>query len=272
MFEGTGPQATAAGSARSGRKRIAIATGLLSGFLILGIVGGGHAPNGHAQNGPRGENAGPGPGSMHGSGSPMGNVEPHFIQEMIPHHEDAVVMADLALVQAEHLELRQLAQAIKRVQTEEIDTMRSWYQAWYGTEVPPSMMGGAMPMMGGHDPVALDGARPFDKAFIEQMIPHHEMAVMMSRMALRRAERPELRELLQSIVVSQSAEIEQMRTWYAAWYGGSVPSHASGPLGGHRMDGSETCGGTGPHHSGMEEHRMGNSTHSQHHRSMQPGR
>jgi uncharacterized protein (DUF305 family) len=154
-------------------------------------------------------------------------VAQHFIEEMIPHHEDAVVMADLALAQAEHAELRELAIAIKQVQTEEIELMREWYLAWFGSDAQPSSMGGmdrghGMGMgtdMGSHDPAAIDGAVPFDKAFIEEMIPHHQMAVMMSAMALSWVDRPELRELLQSIIESQSAEIAQMRAWYREWYG-----------------------------------------------------
>jgi uncharacterized protein (DUF305 family) len=181
----------------------------------------------------------------------------HFIEEMIPHHEDAVVMADLALAQAEHAELRFLASEIRRVQTEEILLMRQWYLDWFGSEPSASGMGGPghgiaggaghqMPMgqsmmgvsmgmghqmgqgmshgMAGHDPMAIDGAVPFDKAFIEDMIPHHEMAVIMSTMALRRVDRPELQALLRSIVESQSAEIALMRGWYEAWYGLPVPA------------------------------------------------
>jgi hypothetical protein len=43
--------------------------------------------------------------------------------------------------------------------------MRQWYEQWYGSAVPPSSMSHAMPGMAGHDPRAIDGARPFDKAF-----------------------------------------------------------------------------------------------------------
>jgi len=71
------------------------------------------------------------------------------------------------------------------------------------------------------------------------MIPHHEMAVMGSTMALRMIERPELRELLQSIITSQSAEITQMREWYQQWYG--VPAPQSIGMGGHGTMG--TAGG-----------------------------
>jgi hypothetical protein len=101
-----------------------------------------------------------------------------------------------------------------------------------------------MRMMGTHDTTPLDGARPFDKAFIEQMIPHHEMAVRGSTMALRMVTQPELRDLLQSIITSQSAEIAQMRDWYQQWYGTPVPE--TGMMGGHSMM------------SGMAGHQMGN--------------
>jgi uncharacterized protein (DUF305 family) len=59
---------------------------------------------------------------------------------------------------------------------------------------------------------ALKNATDFDKAFIEQMIPHHKMAVMMSAMVLD-SNRPEMRNLAKSIIQTQSAEIELMRGW-----------------------------------------------------------
>jgi uncharacterized protein (DUF305 family) len=189
------------------------------------------------------ENAGPGGGPAMSM-----DMARHFIEAMIPHHDDAVIMAELALTQAEHPELRALAADIKRVQTDEINLMRQWYQAWYGTSVPASAMGGAMPGMASHDPRAIDGAQPFDKAFIEEMIPHHQMAVMMATMAERGVTQPELRALLASIRTSQSAEIDLMRTWYEAWYGTPVPAAETMPA--HGMDG-------GGHHGMSHDGRMG---------------
>ncbi|HEU5315067.1 MAG TPA: DUF305 domain-containing protein [Chloroflexota bacterium] len=201
------------------------------------------------------------PGMMGRSGATAQAVEPErwFIEEMIPHHEDAVEMADLALAQAEHAELKALAQQIKTDQTREIAQMRGWYAAWFGVaDVPrgtmaqmhesmapmmammarmmgPAMGPGRASMMGSMmgtsaedtptvmgrmhaDPRALSGAKPFDRAFIEQMVPHHQMAVMMATHALAGATRPELVALLQSIVKTQSAEIAQMQAWYRVWY------------------------------------------------------
>ncbi|MFH0916960.1 MAG: DUF305 domain-containing protein [bacterium] len=46
------------------------------------------------------------------------------------------------------------------------------------------------------------------------------MGIMMAQMVLRGSDRGEIQELARSIIRTQSAEIEQMRDWYRAWYGG----------------------------------------------------
>lgn len=157
------------------------------------------------------------------------DMDRHFIEEMIPHHEDAVAMAKLALTRAEHPELKQLAQTIIRDQTREIEQMRGWYRSWYGVDLPTGddifrgqgmgrgMRGRGM-MDDGADMEALQAARVFDKEFIERMIPHHQMGVMMARMVLSRTDRPEIEELARSIIRTQTDEIDQMRAWHRAWY------------------------------------------------------
>ena len=67
---------------------------------------------------------------------------------------------------------------------------------------------------------------PFDKAFIEAMIPHHQSAIDAARAAESRAERAEIKELAQAIIADQTREIEQMEQWRQAWYGAPPPSHA----------------------------------------------
>ena len=170
-----------------------------------------------------------------------------FIEQMIPHHQDAIDMANLALVRAEHPEIRQLAENIIRDQSREISRMRSWYKAWYDTDVPEyedAMMGGGMNrrgsgtgmMSGGTggsmtDLAQLGNATRFDKEFIEQMVPHHQMAIMMAQMTLN-SDHQEMRELGSSIIRSQSAEVEQMQEWYSLWYGTQVPGFSM--MGMHR--------------------------------------
>ncbi len=163
----------------------------------------------------------------HNDSGMMGDVDRHFIEQMVPHHEDAIAMSDIALTKAEHQEIKQLAGTIKSDQTREISQMREFYKRTYGTDVSESsgMMGSGGGMGSGGmmdnstDLTALENAKPFDKAFIEEMVPHHRMAVMMSQMLLRNSNNQEMRDLANSIIKSQNAEIEQMRKWYQDWYG-----------------------------------------------------
>ena len=165
---------------------------------------------------------------MSWNGRMMGSqIDSHFIEQMIPHHEDAITMANLALTRAEHPEIKILADNIIKAQSEEIDQMKEWYQSWFGNDVSniSSSMGQGMGMMmnGGMmgnetDIKTLESAGSFDKEFIEQMIPHHQMAVMMGQMLLRSTNRPEMKQLAENIITSQTREINQMREWYNTWY------------------------------------------------------
>ena len=75
-----------------------------------------------------------------------------------------------------------------------------------------------MGMMGNETDVKrLEQAADFDKAFIEEMIPHHQMAVMMASMLKQGTQRPEMRQLADDIISAQTREIDQMRQWYDAW-------------------------------------------------------
>jgi uncharacterized protein (DUF305 family) len=149
------------------------------------------------------------------------SMDQHFIEMMIPHHDGAIAMADLALSRAKRPEIKALARSIKDSQTRENNQMRAWYRQWYGGDVPAwaGWMGGMGMMGAGTDVEWLKNASDFDRAFIEQMIPHHRMGVMMASMAQGGGQHPELRTLQQAMVKVQSQEIEQMARWYRSWYG-----------------------------------------------------
>lgn len=55
-----------------------------------------------------------------------------FLEEMIMHHEGAIAMAEAALRDAGHTEIKELANIIINTQTEEIAQMRAWLSSWYG--------------------------------------------------------------------------------------------------------------------------------------------
>jgi len=168
------------------------------------------------------------------------SADQHFIVMMIPHHQGAIAMAELALSRARRPEIKALAQRIITSQSREITQMRQWYRQWYGSDVPSwgigtgagygmgmgMGMGRGMGMgMGwwmpgfGTSLDALRSAPDFDRAFIEQMIPHHRMGVMMASHAQWNTQHPQLRELEEAMVRVQSQEIEQMAQWYQQWYG-----------------------------------------------------
>ena len=82
------------------------------------------------------------------------------------------------------------------------------------------MMGGSVHMnsMSG-DMETLKNAKDFDLEFIRQMIPHHEMAVMMATMLKGSTNREEMKTLAENIITSQTKEIEMMRGWGLVWSG-----------------------------------------------------
>ncbi len=199
--------------------------GLLAGSLITVII---------ASNSVNTQNFGMmrmmGIGSQNTPGGMMGNIDEHFIEQMIPHHEDAIVMAKLADEKAQHVEIKTLATNIKRTQSAEIDQMKSWYKAWFGKDVSAdeqtmgihgmSQATGRMHMgmMGNETDMArLEQSADFDKAFIEEMIPHHQMAVMMATMLKQSTNREEMKQLAQNIIDAQTKEINEMRQWYKSW-------------------------------------------------------
>lgn len=55
-----------------------------------------------------------------------------FLSEMIVHHQGAVVMAEAALKNAKHAEIKSMAEAIISAQTNEIQQMQEWQKNWYG--------------------------------------------------------------------------------------------------------------------------------------------
>lgn len=63
----------------------------------------------------------------------------------------------------------------------------------------------------------------FDRAFMTQMIVHHEGAIQMAELALQNAQRDEIKKLAQDIISAQKTEIQQMQGWQASWYGTQAP-------------------------------------------------
>lgn len=141
-----------------------------------------------------------------------------FVDAMVPHHEGAVEMAQVALDNAEHEEIRVLAQDIIGAQQAEIDMFGRIREGLGGSTIEEMSEEEMNQMMGMMDAQDLVGQRPFDRAFIDAMIPHHESAIEMANVALEESEDPEIREIAQDIVGAQEREIAQMQAWREEWY------------------------------------------------------
>ncbi|MCY0933898.1 DUF305 domain-containing protein [Streptomyces sp. H34-S4] len=140
-----------------------------------------------------------------------------FAKEMIPHHRQAVEMADLAPTRAESADVKKLADEIKKAQDPEIKTLSGWLTSW-GEEVPPegamdhSMHSAGSGMMTAEEIANLEKAsgKAFDTAFMQLMIKHHEGAVTMAKTEKADGSFPEAKTMADAIITSQTAEIAQM--------------------------------------------------------------
>ena len=159
-----------------------------------------------------------------------------FIDSMTPHHQSALMMAQMAVTKARLPEVKRLARGIIADQKKEIAQMQAWRKAWYPNAAAPmnhgamnhsmhgdmkmsgdkmtmpgEMMG--LPMKGEMDMGKLKNAkgRAFDRMFLQMMIPHHAGAVVMAQEALNVTARPQLRKMSHAIISSQAREIGQMQ-------------------------------------------------------------
>ena len=173
------------------------------------------------------------PSAAAGAGVPF---DRQFIDMMVPHHQGATQMAGIALTRGEHPQITRLARAIVAAQDREIVQMKAWRKAWYGSDRTPSTMAtlpgmtaAQMDMRMGHDMLALKTARPFDKAFIGAMLPHHESAIAAAKLELARGAHPELKALALGIIEAQAREVGLMTAYLDLWYH-SAPSGTMGGM------------------------------------------
>ena len=160
------------------------------------------------------------------SASSNGNgVDLAFVQEMVPHHNSAVAMATTARTRSDRAEIKTLADAIIKSQNTEIAQMKAISKRLLADGVKVGELGVPEHMMGmSGDEMALETAEPFDREFIDMMVPHHQGAIAMARVVLEKGQDSEVKELAQEIIDAQSREIGEMNTWREKWYGAASPA------------------------------------------------
>lgn len=152
-------------------------------------------------------------GHGHNSNSQMIGSDAMFLQMMIPHHEQAVVMSELALSTSKDAEVLKLAKQIRDAQAPEIIQMQGWLADAGLSEDPGHSMGNGMGgMLSDSELSALKEStgKAFDKLFLTGMIAHHEGAIHMVMM-IENSPNQDINKLGQDIVKSQTAEIELMK-------------------------------------------------------------
>ncbi|MEH0843369.1 DUF305 domain-containing protein [Micromonospora sp. CPCC 205711] len=202
---------------RTNARRAALAGVTLTAALALAACGGDdhQAGSGHDMPGTGATGA---PSASASAG--FGDADAMFAQMMIPHHQQAVQMSELAGTRAQDPEVKQLAAQIKAAQAPEIATMTGWLTAW-GRPVPSaSPAGGHLPgmdhgmpgMMSDADMAKLAAAsgQEFDRQFLTMMIAHHQGAITMAKEEIANGVNADAKSMAQQIVAAQQGEIETM--------------------------------------------------------------
>lgn len=150
---------------------------------------------------------------------PYNSLDVWYVRMMIPHHEQALEMAQLAPSRSGNPQVSAIAERIRAAQAPEIAVMRAWLQE---RNLPPDVPGHDHSTMRGmqspEEMQRLTAARDaeFDRLFVQMMTEHHEGAVEMSANVLKVGQDQRLSELAASIGHEQAVEINRMRELNAA--------------------------------------------------------
>jgi uncharacterized protein (DUF305 family) len=136
-----------------------------------------------------------------------------FFQMMIPHHQQAIEMSELAITRAQDPFILELAEQISGAQDPEIDQMKGWLTAAGASlEMDHAMdMDGMLTEEQMQELAGASGA-DFDRLFAQYMIEHHRGAIGMLGM-VKKTQNAEVAKIAQDILVGQTKEIEEMKTW-----------------------------------------------------------
>ncbi|MGY1452803.1 DUF305 domain-containing protein [Streptomyces sp. SS8] len=203
---------------RSTLRRAALAVTAATAAAVLAACGSQESSSsGHGSHGGKPTADDSAPAGSHNA------ADVSFAQGMIPHHRQAVVMADMAETRAASQEVKDLAAEIRKAQDPEIETMSGWLESW-GEQVPPKDEGtdgtdhsghgshGMSGMMTPEEMAELEGSsgKAFDTAFLEMMIEHHKGAVTMAEDQKENGSYGPAKAMADDIITTQNAEIDAM--------------------------------------------------------------
>ncbi|TGB09544.1 DUF305 domain-containing protein [Streptomyces sp. MZ04] len=200
---------------RTVRRRIALAGVVAAGSLLLAACGNGDDAMGGMDHGSDSTAAASKePGKDADTSADFNDADVTFAQGMIPHHQQAIEMSELAETRASDAEIKKLAGQIKKAQGPEIKTLQGWLKSW---DKPTGMesgmdhsehggMGGMMSEQDMKDLEAAKGAK-FDRAFAEMMIEHHNGAIEMAEDEKKNGKSADAKKMAEAIIKGQSTEV-----------------------------------------------------------------
>jgi uncharacterized protein (DUF305 family) len=132
-----------------------------------------------------------------------------LIDGMVPHHRAAIMMADHVIAAGKREDVAAMAEMMRQMQAEEIETMLAAREQLAGSREVPEMNDPHME----HDLDQLMAASgtALDRLFLEHMLEHHAGALVMAHRALGNLERADMRQLAEMIIEDQSKEIGEIR-------------------------------------------------------------
>jgi uncharacterized protein (DUF305 family) len=157
-----------------------------------------------------------GHGSSSSSNANYTGADIMFLQMMIPHHQQAIDISNLAMKVSSDSELLELAKIIARDQAAEIKQMKVWLKDSGASEDMGHSMDGMGGMLNDDELTALSAAtgKEFDTLWLKGMTEHHDGAIHMTQM-IEDAQNADIKAFGTKVIKDQSEQIAQMKKMLA---------------------------------------------------------
>ncbi len=203
----------------------------LTGALLAGALAlvGCSSDSGHeGMSGMSDTSSSPSASSSDDGTAQFNDADVAFAQGMLPHHQQAVEMAQLAGDRAADPRVKDLAARIEAAQAPEIETLTGRLEDWGAGATNSSGMdhgnmdhGDMGGMMSSEDMDSLANATgaEFDRMFLDMMTAHHSGAVQMAETEIADGKNPDALAMAEEIRDTQNAEISEMQQLLAEFGG-----------------------------------------------------